>query len=762
MIVKLIRMSRQDSLSGRRDTVYALTRYVTDADPWSRTLLDRDPVRSLSEYLVHSRAHGVEPGEKAGVIGTRNLRSHDLRGQQVEMVAIIDSAPRVDVPLLHIILSWQAGEIPNSGQLADTVNTVLTTTGLSTCPAIYAEHTNTSHRHLHIAIARIDPVDRRAAGSEWLIEDLHQSVAILEERHGWAAEPNALYYARNGIVFDAGFREGRACGEKMVRDASGCFITNRDWRGLPSDLVEHCDAALQASRQAGSWEAFHRLIEAHGIAYRKKGSGARIHADTVSVKASTMAPGLALRKLEARWGGFIAHPHDRNAGHDAYREAHAAQLKALRTDRAAAQARLDEWFTRQLALVVIPRNGRIAAAMRAERKAARQALDDAFSSAIAACVEARHVTVESWRAAGSPSHLPSVETPSLLMPGDRLPERPSAPPTGLRAEHHAWSTRYYDNVGRLVFTDHRTVIVVHRARDENGVDAALTMAAARWGTVRVTGSESFMQLCAERAYRLGIPVVDGDGKPLRAARAVVPKTAALAPPADHPKKILDRRDDPGRRASVQKVVADLQRIGLVQTRRRRMGDDGHRQGPLEIVIETDRDDARPNLRLAALFDEDPLVQAALENSRARLLADVGHHLRQFEVPLDKKAVIDALASWGGRGRPAVLAFEDTDFQTMLERMVIERADRRRATRKDQVAQADTARQRILPDRNGAPRDWPLSQDGVRSRPRPIDDRIDRSAVDEPVVNPLDAVAPSDPSEVLHDLAIWRGKNNVRD
>lgn len=45
---------------------------------------------------------------------------------------------------------------------------------------------------LKSSVTPISHVSGRAAGSEWLIEDLHQAVVILEERHRWAAEPNAL------------------------------------------------------------------------------------------------------------------------------------------------------------------------------------------------------------------------------------------------------------------------------------------------------------------------------------------------------------------------------------------------------------------------------------------------------------------------------------------------------------------------------------------------------------------------------------------
>ena len=748
MIVKLIRMARsKGQLAGLRDSIYALTRYVTDADPWAMAMIDREQVRSLAEYLLHAKAHGIEPGEKAGHIGGRNLLTDDLGGQQVEMLAVASSAPRVEYPVVHIIVSWRPGEDPTPAQLEDTVGTVLATTGLSRCPALFAEHTNTAHPHLHIAAVRVDPATGRAAGSEWLIEDLHQAIAILEERHRWKSETNALYYARDGAVFDANVRRFRtnARGDKvvdpasevMVRDSRGRFVTHRDWTGMPPDLVNVRADILRAGAVARGWADFHRLLDAYQVAYRAKGSGARIHLANSSAKASTVAPDLALKQMEVRWGPFSPHPRDRTPGFDEYREAHAAQLKRLRADRAAAQALLDTWAKEQLVAIEAADNRRIQRVIRTERDAAQQELNAAFAAAIKACTDVRHTKVETWRAAGSPVEPPAVASPSLLLPAGPA-ERGWSPPVGLRAEHRDWSTRYFDQADRLVFTDHRTVIVVHRPANTGGLDAALKMAAERWGTVRIIGSAAFEQRCAERAAVLGIALVDRDNKPLSAQRLSAPATS-IAMPATAPEPTVpepmrpDYRADPTRQAALDRVLADLARMGPLPMRRR----GGTRpRAPLEIVAEADRFDPKPELRVAALFDEDQRIQAFLEQCRATMLADIGNHLLQFDVPLEKKAVVDSLRGQEGLGRAAFLAFEDADFRSMLERVALDRStldrnaryanDRRRreppAYRRDELVrrkkrkvagpESDVNGDRQVPIPTVLPKSDEASQDGA--------------------------------------------------
>lgn len=737
MIVKLIRMARNKGrLDGLRNNVFALTRYVTDADPWAMAMTDREQVRSLAEYLVHAKAHGIEPGEKAGHIGGRNLLTSDLPEQQVEMLAIASSAPRVEYPVVHIIVSWQAGENPTPAQLEDTVDIVLATTGLSKCLALFAEHTNTAHRHLHIAAVRVDPASGRAAGSEWLIEDLHQAIAILEERHRWADEPNALYYASKGAVFDAHVRRFRTgtrgekavdpASEVMVRDASGRFIANRDWNGLPTDIANARADILRARAEARSWTDFHARLEVYQIAYRAKGSGARLHLGDASAKASTVAPDLALKQLEAQWGPFSQHPRDQVLGFDAYRAAHQAQLKRLRADRAAAQAALDQWAAEQLASIATAKNRLVERAIRAERDAAQKELNSAFAAAIKTCTKGRHVTAESWRAAGAPADPPPVASPSLLLPADHAQEGTWTPPAGLRAEQHRWSTRYYDAADRLVFTDHRTVIVVHRPFDAGGLDTALKLAAERWGTVRVSGSETFRKRCAERAAELGIALVDSDNKPLVDRRPVAPIKPVAALAVDAAPSRPDHRADPARQAAVERALADLARLGAIPMRRREVSGRVGANAPLEIVVEADRFDPKPQLTTAALFDEDPLIQAFLEKQRAGMLAEISHHVRQFDVPLDRKAVVDSLRGPDGLGRAAFLAFGDADFQSMLERVALERVERQRTAphadqqrrQKDERSRAQLAMlARMFHDQSWDPREWRSGGTGLREHGR---------------------------------------------
>ena len=497
---------------------------------------------------------------------------------------------------------------------------------------------------------------------------------------------------------------------------------------MPPEIANMRADILRARAEAKGWAEFHALLDLYQVAYRAKGSGARIHLDDHSAKASTVAPELALEQLKKRWGPFTPHPRDRTPGFDEYRAAHAAQLKRLRADRAAAQALLDAWARKQLAAVAAANNRGVERAIRTERDAAQKELNAVFAAAIKKCTDARHTKLETWRAAGSPVEPPAIASPSLLLPAGPG-ERGWSPPVGLRAEHLDWSTRYFDQADRLVFTDHRTVIVVQQPANTGGLDAALKMAAERWGTVRIIGSAAFEQRCAERAAVLGIALVDRDNKPLSAQRLSAPATPIAKPSqvpepraAPEPTRPVDRAD-PARQAALDRVIADLERMGPLPMRRR--GGTGLR-APLEIVVEADRFDRKSELSVAALFDEDPRIQAFLEHRRAAMVADIGHHLLQFDVPLERKAVVDSLRGQERLGRAAFLAFEDADFRSMLERVALDRTGRdREARRADEQRRRERERQRtglamlarVFHDQSWDPREWRSGERDARAQDR---------------------------------------------
>lgn len=665
MIGKLIRMNRRQRRAHARkirQAVVALSRYIVDADPHRLVRLGAGDVLSLSDYAFAVEALGVEPGEKVEAFGARHLLGDKLQSWQAQMLAVTARGHGVANPLIHIVLSLGADERWTMEQREEAIDIVTATLGLSACQLIWAEHGNTANPHLHLAILRIDKQTGRAAGSDWLIDDLHQALAIVEERQGRARAPGALYVARAGAVYDVET-------DALVRDAAGHY--QPEWykaKGvkhvrLPAAVREITADLIEAAHAAESWEDLHAAFRRVGADFDEKGSGALITAGGKTTKASVVHPTLSLPRLERKFGSFEPDRTRQDDGYERYRAAFNAQLAGLRAQRAAECGRLDDWSARLIASLGLKTAPVIAAAIDAERMAARAALDAAFKEAITGCTRAR-LTAERWREAGSPALPPEVPMPALILPSlSGSGEAAAKCLADLIPSHQGWQTNYHDRDSTLLFTDHRIAIIVHR-NEHDAVAAALQLAADRWGTVRVTGRDDFVARSLELATRMGISLVGHDGQPLSlpAPRVEAPRLTMAASPMIVPEAEPER--DVQRRQEIEAIARVA--AGHLPLRRRP-------GGKLELIIDGDErfDVIDPVHKQIALLDHDPEVQRLLEQSRAATLREIEAQLR----PSRSRILEPEGAAWQAidRGdaplrRAAALAEGDPAFHDMMERV----------------------------------------------------------------------------------------------
>ncbi|WOK35462.1 relaxase/mobilization nuclease domain-containing protein [Sphingomonas sp. C3-2] len=645
MIGKIIRMHRprtRASAAGRhphlahlRDAVFALTRYIVDANP--HALVERDGnILALTDYALAMRDGGAEPGEKVEACGARNLVGEDdLRAWQAQMLAVAARAPRVKAPLTHIILSLHEGERWTEQQRDEAITIVLETLQLERCPTVWAEHSNTAHPHIHLSVVRVDPETGKAAGSDWLIDDLHQALALIEERQGRIREPNALYVARRGIVYD------RQTGQ-MVRDTSGQYAKGGKTPAaarerLPTKLHALRPALLVAAHDASSWQDLHARFHDVGATYEKVGSGARIAVECENFRASDFHRSLARRALEKRLGAFKPDIGHENSGYDAYIECIAQQQALLRARRDTDCDRIAHWLDASLARLPA-RSKPIAQTVRAEARSARAALRRAYADAITAYTRQK-LSRDQWTPAGQPNAPQPVDAPALLFASARdAVERSWSPASQFVARHSAHATEYCDYQGRVQFTDHRLLIVVHAARDVAAIDAALQLAAQRWGTVHITGSAQFVARATERARVLGIAIA-GENDAAHVARPMpapvrpipvaekqpirpLPPPLPVRTPAPAARPAPDS-PSPATRGPLETGIAILANLEFIPMRRRRLAGDTRDtglSGPLMIDLQAVKDpmDRRGLERVAAVQDLED-IQARLEARRRQQL-----------------------------------------------------------------------------------------------------------------------------------------------
>lgn len=500
--------------------VRALSSYIVDASPEQLVALARIP--NIANYVVDGlgieRTNllaevGVEPGEKVRVFGTINLAGNTLEEWQEEMLAVAARCPRARNPVEHYVLSWQEGECPTDDQAREATEILVETLGAKNCQALWSLHENTRYRHVHVMLVRVDLVSSRtvALGDGWDIDRLHQSLALIEERQGWRSEPEALFVSQNGVVFD------RKTGAMVRDDRGNQRQRERRLRGRDPLIEPSVQVAIAASiSDARNWADLHRRLAAIGVSYRKSGSGGRIAVAGEEFKCSSLNPDWSRKSLEKLFGQpFEPHKHAGNGiAYEDYRRAASAELDRIRTAHADARARLNQ--ARDHALLAVrgsPHAAALRGAIYAEFGAARTAVDAAFSASKAIFVQGR-MTLAEWSAGGQPAAPKHVQLPLSIFPATpTTPERPVTTDPLFEAQTANSRTDFFDRTGTLAFTDYRAVIIVHEI-DLTTVDAALMLAAARWDSVRVSGSPRFLALCAQVTADRSLRVVDHLGRSL--------------------------------------------------------------------------------------------------------------------------------------------------------------------------------------------------------------------------------------------------------
>ena len=493
--------------------VSALAQYVVDARPWP---LDLPGTHALMRYALDLGELWYEPGEKVEGFGTFNLIGGELPDWQAQLIAVAARGPRMRDPVEHIVISWGDGEEPSEAQAEEAAATFLEVSGYGRCPALWALHTNTRHAHVHIMVVRIDPATGAAQGDGWDLDRLHQALALIEERQGWAPEPNAIYEARGGAVYER--RTGR-----IVRDAGGEQVAHRKHgRVLPPEIAEVANQLGASINDAGSWEDLHLRVGELDATYDRKGSGTVIRRGDAECKASELGRDYGRGELEKRLGPFQARAS--SLGYVAYQEACRSALREARLARDTEKARLKAWFEATLVQIGSD-NPALTAAIRAEYQAALASLISAFALAIEGFAKAR-LTETAWQAAGNPQAAPRFVPPSMVVAaGGGFREARATLPRGFTTKRRGHRTSYFAADGSCAFDDARLFILVYRS-DTETIDAVLRLAASRWGSVMVFGSKEFRDMCLARATALGIDAMDDHGRRARRCPASASKSAS--------------------------------------------------------------------------------------------------------------------------------------------------------------------------------------------------------------------------------------------
>ena len=255
-------------------------------------------IGGLVDYILAS--HDEEGRDKLAFAGSRNFLTTTVAAQKKEMISLAEESIQSRMPVTHWILSWQENEQPTREQVDEAVSFFLRGMGLAEHQTFYALHKNTGNYHLHIAVNRTHPYTQKVIQPHrgFDINEAHKIVAEIEHRQGWAPQINARYRVNEQGYVVKNLRHRTQVKPKPKAED---FENATGEKSAQRIAQERGHAIIQS---ASCWEELHAGLDAVGLRFVRKGSGAVIFVGDTAVKASSVDRNFGLSKLCKKLGEF--------------------------------------------------------------------------------------------------------------------------------------------------------------------------------------------------------------------------------------------------------------------------------------------------------------------------------------------------------------------------------------------------------------------------------------------------------------------------
>ena len=502
-----------------------------------RTGTKASNVRRLTDYICDPSQHG----EKVLYSGSLGFLTQEHRSQQAEMIALAEEAARSPNPITHYVLSWHEGEQPTREQIERAIDIFLDELGLAEHQCIFGVHQDTENIHCHIAVNRVHPETGKVIkpNQGFDLEAVHRAIARIEHEQGWRREARGRYRVRE---------DGSLAKETQEHTKPRISTRAQNFERRTGTLSAERRAQNEAAAviaSAKSWDELHEGLASRGMRYEPKGSGAMIYVPLPGdsgeqpVKASKVSRAASLKALEKRLGAFqpaqiavarrqhfgpepirrnpavaeysaarSAHYSERHEQRATLRDHHAAEYRGLMTRQRAEREQLAAAHPPRPIMmasrsVLAAKHAREKAELRDTQRKARQRLAGRFP------------TLDEWlRDEGRIDDLAQIRgryQGSILGTESRDEH---AQPRDIRAFHaevRGGTVDYHRGDHRAAFTDVGRRIEIHDVRDQDGLTAALQLAAQKWPRgITLSGSAEFRERAARQAARLGIRIADSD------------------------------------------------------------------------------------------------------------------------------------------------------------------------------------------------------------------------------------------------------------
>lgn len=255
-------------------------------------------IGGLVDYILAEHDDGGK--DKLAYAGSRNFLTTTVAAQKREMISLAEESIQSRMPVTHWILSWQENEQPSREQVDEAVNLFLRGMGLAEHQTLYALHKNTGNCHLHIVVNRTHPYTEKVIQPHrgFDIEEAHKIIAEIEHRQGWAPQINARYRVNEqGYVVKNLLRRERVKPRPKAED----FESATGEKSAQRIAQERGHTVIQS---ASCWEELHAGLDAVGLRFVRKSSGAVIFVGDTAIKASSVDRNFGMSKLCKRLGEF--------------------------------------------------------------------------------------------------------------------------------------------------------------------------------------------------------------------------------------------------------------------------------------------------------------------------------------------------------------------------------------------------------------------------------------------------------------------------
>ena len=254
-------------------------------------------IGGLVDYVL---AHKNEEGNRKRLYAFgMNFLTGTTEAWKREMIALAEESTRSRMPVSHWAMSWQENEIPDYEQVQEAVNIFLERMGLKGHQTLVAAHVNTGNFHIHIVVNRTHPYTEKVIQPHrgFDIEAAHRIVAEIEHKQGWTSQEHARYRVNE---------KGKIIRNRLPKLVKPCpraedFENATGEKSAQRIAQEKGRSVIQ---NASCWEELHAGLDAVGLRFVRKGSGAVIFVGDTAVKASSVDRNFSMSRLSKRLGEF--------------------------------------------------------------------------------------------------------------------------------------------------------------------------------------------------------------------------------------------------------------------------------------------------------------------------------------------------------------------------------------------------------------------------------------------------------------------------